>query len=220
MPRRPGSAAASPVLACVTLASVALGLAACGGPSSPTASSGAPPPSTAASTTATSGATSAATQDAVLVESLRTLRSETVRLSKILEHLMAANDAGGSVSAKTVSTAVYPVTSLLTTVSTELTSLMASFSTAERADAEALLSGVTEALRNMEGTSSLDAGGSLPGGVHLSGGAQSLVNSAVGGPLVGAYQSDVAQLNGVEQSAGQSVIAALEAKGSTSGSGG
>jgi hypothetical protein len=205
------------VLAGVTLVSMALGVVACGGPSSPTASSGVPPSSTTSTITAPSGATPIEKQQAVLGASLRTLGSETARLSRILQHLRAANDAGGSVSAKTVASAVYPVTSLLTTVSTELTSLMPSFSASEAADAENLLTGVAEALRNMEATGSLGTTGSLPGGVQLSGGAQSLLNSAIGGPLVGAYQSDVTQLTSVEQSAGQRLIAALEAKGATTG---
>ena len=208
------------VLACVTLVALALCLDACGGPTAPATSSGAPASSTTSSSAAAGGATSSATRQAVLVASLRTLRAETVRLTKILGHLKAANDAGGSVSAKTVSTAVYPVTSLLTTVSTELTSLMPSFSPDQAADAQALLAGVAGALRNMESTGSLDTTESLPGGVQLPGGAQSLFNSAVGGPLVGAYQGDVAQVTGVEQSAGERLIAALESKGSTTSSSG
>jgi hypothetical protein len=112
------------------------------------------------------------------------------------------------------------VTSLLVTVSTELTSLMPSFSASEATDAEALLSGATVTLRNIESTGSLDPTGSLPGGGQLSGGAQSLLNSAVGGPLVASYRSEVATLSSVEQSAGQRLIAALEAKGSTTGSSG
>ncbi len=176
--------------------------------------------STVSTATAPNGGSPTATQEAVLVESLRTLRSQTARLSKILEHLNTANNAGGSVSAKTVASAVYPVTSLLTTVSTELTSLMPSFSPGEAAEAEALLTGVAGALRDIEATGDLDPTGSLPGGEQLSGGAQSLLNSAVGGPLVGADQSAVAALASVEQSAGQRLIAALDAKSSTTGTNG
>jgi hypothetical protein len=208
------------VLAGATLLVGGFGLAACGGTSAPSPSSGAVATSTDSTTTAPNNESPTARQEAALVESLRTLRSQTARLSKILQHLDTANDAGGSVSAQTVVSAVYPVTSLLTTLSTELTSLMPSFSAAEAADAEALLSGVAGALRNIEATGTLDPTGSLPGGVQLSGGAQSLLNSADGGPLVGAYQSDVAALAGVEQSAGERLIAALGAKGSTSGTSG